>query len=266
MVGRGYVWFLEEKEESRQYQRFYEDVQTSLANMTYRALIGFAIDLRLLPEAMQNQEGLTLFDASWHGNPQPHWHHYRELTGKTLAVYSMHGQDYFDFVVDDYNRTIALPLKAIVSYRATGFPKVAYAIEQYVQGYLSWFDAFDAFLKGNPSPLKALKPQLRSENFSQAIFYKVHTLQVACEQGIDPKTIEAQMRDLTFAMARSMIEEVPGRCKPPYHHPIEWYTPKALLQREHLLIRTYLTLRAVYPTMVVKNVQEAIEEERTKHV
>jgi hypothetical protein len=252
MSGRSYVWFLEAEQGSRQYQDFYEDVQASLSKTTYRALIGFAIDLRLWPEAMQFQEILSKFDSSWHGNVKPAWDHYRELTGKTLAVYRLHGQDYFEFVVDALNTTIALPLKAIVSDRSTGFPKVAYAIEQYVQGYIGWLDAFDAFINGNPFPLKALKPQLRSENFSQAIFYKVHTLQIACEQDINSKTIQEQMRDLTFAMARSMLEEVPGRCKPPYHHPIEWSTPKSLLQRDHLLIRTYLTLRAVYPTMVVK--------------
>lgn len=252
MAGRGYVWFLEVEEGSRQYLSFYEDVQASLSKMTYRALIGFAIDLRLWPESTKFPEVLKFFNSSWHGNQQPHWNHYRELTGKTLAVYTLNGQDYFDFVVDDHQTVIPLPLQAIVSYRSTGFPKVAYAIEQYVQGYVGWLDAFDAFLKGDTSPIMALRPQLRSENFAQAIFIKIFTLDHRCQHDFDPKMLNDQIRDLTFAMARSMIEEMPERCKPPYHHPIEWRISKSLLRRNHLLIRTYLSLRAVYPTMVVK--------------
>jgi hypothetical protein len=262
MAGRGYLWFLEEQEGSHAYQRFYDDVQSSLAKTAYRALVGFVIDMRLWPEAKEVCHGLKPFDASWQANPQPHWQHYREITGKALAVYSNQGQDYFQWVIDGDQHTIALPLKAIVSERSTGFPKVAYAIEQYVQGYVQWLDAFASWIEGDRQALIQLMPQLRVENFSAHIYQEVKNLVTLCQESNDTKaSLNKHLKTLTLTMARSMIEEVPGRCKPPYHYPLEWGTPSALLRRDHVLVRTYRTLKEVYPGMVVRSILEALQDE-----
>lgn len=262
---RGYVWFLEEKQGSKVYQAFYDDVQQGLSKMTYRALVGLAIDVRLWEEAHLYKDYLKAFDESWHGGGKVQQDFYFEITGKTLAVYAHHGQEYFEFAIDDHEKIIALPLRAIISYRSTGFPKVAYAIDQYVEGYIAWLDAFADWLDGNRQPLSLLMAKLRSENLSNYVYQQVLDIVTIFKQGNEDKeSLNKRLKGLSLLMARSMIEEVPGRCKPPYHHPLEWGTPKALLQRDHLLVRTYLTLREVYPTMVVRSVAEAIKEESTQ--
>jgi hypothetical protein len=67
---------------------------------------------------------------------------------------------------------LVIPLRAIVSYRSTGFPKVAYNVEQFILGYQSWIDAFMRYNQDQQQGkalILHLIPYLIPENYSSDI-------------------------------------------------------------------------------------------------
>jgi len=139
---RWYDWFLEEEEGTHAYTEQYASVQDGLEHCAWKALKGLVVDTRL-----------WVGDETWLRYAKPvDIHHPRgqwfvEFTGQLRWVYSHLGRTWFDFVDNDTNVRFPIPLKAIVSDRSTGFPKVAYSSEQYVMGYVLILHWLETLLK-----------------------------------------------------------------------------------------------------------------------
>ena len=105
---------------------------------------------------------------------------------------------------------------------------------------------------GNREPLLERQPQLLKENFSDIVFETLKGMNLVLIQKIE---IEAfNLNNETQRLLTIMIDEMTTlflqRCKPPYHHVLEWEIDANLLERKHALIQHYLKLRRAFPNIV----------------
>jgi hypothetical protein len=258
MSGRWTTWFLEDGLSREMYRKHKREVEASMQTNTYRDLIRVYVDFRLWPDGRRHQ---TLFEQVSDDRAGVH---YGELTGKTGYLFQVK-QTYFLKVIESDSATVLdIPIHAMVSYSSSGFPKVAYRVEQYLEGYLTWLTYFQAVIDHRDTPqqhrdkLAVLQPQLLPENFSQKVFPLVREgvkfVHAYLDQPHNEDAIEklkAILQSLTDVMIVSMKEDVVARCKPPYLHLIEWHTNQALLTNDHRLVKAYLHIRKVVPAIVM---------------
>jgi hypothetical protein len=184
-----------------------------------------------------------------------------------MFLHKVNGVECLRFIPHGEDVMIDIPIHAIVSSGSSGFPKVAYSVDQYLIGYLGWVDAIQASIDENPEGLNALEPQLLEENFSNAVFAAIQDM----VQGLRLRRVEKdrsgwldQLNQLIMLMMGEMKEKIPSRCKPPYFHPVELGVPPIILLRSHPLIETYLMLRKKFPNMVMGKGFIEIKKEKKK--
>jgi hypothetical protein len=252
MAGRYYVWFLEKGLSEAKRIEHLEDVQSSIRDSTWRCLYTIAVDFRLWPEGRKHPSLFKSFQGGWYGTIQPNWHHYGEISGKTSFLYEDQGIAYLRFFEHSTKTMLDIPIHAIVSSCSAGFPKVAYSVDQYIEGYLGWLDAFENFQLGRHKPLVELQPQLLKENFSSIVFEKVVTINQAFihQPTVERMTLAKDIQTLLGLMVEEMTILFPQRCKPPYFHVIEWDVDAKKLERKHTLVAHYLQLRKTFPNIV----------------
>jgi hypothetical protein len=258
---RWYDWFLDEEEGTHAYTEQYASVQDGLEHCAWKALKGLVVDTRL-----------WVGDETWLRYAKPvDIHHPRgqwfvEFTGQLRWVYHDQGLNWFDFVDNDTHTSFPFPLKAIVSYRSTGFPKVAYSSEKYVIGYVSilhWLDLImgqRAWLIDLPPPPNRANHEhfyfnILPENLHQDVYTSYQKLIefMKCAKVVNGVELHIYYDDLYRSMVRSMNEEMIEHNKPPYHHTIEWHLDARYLQNVHPFLEHYRALRKLYPSMIVGN-------------
>lgn len=260
---RWYDWFLEEKEGSGVYQHHYQDVQSSLGSFAWKALKGLVVDTQ---RWTTDKAWLDL--ASPVDKNHPKGHRYVEFMGQIRWVYTIKGDLWCDYVDSDTNKTFPFPLTSVVSYRSTGFPKVAYSSEQYLIGYLTILNWLEQLMdrkrlvyytrdKGinihkDGFHLAMLLPQ----NMHRDVYtiYKDLMDELRCGIKINHfSKIRPWYDKLLEAMVRTMQDDMVEHNKPPYHHTIEWHLDERVLAYDHPLVQAYLALRQQYPRMIVGN-------------
>ena len=254
MTGRGVVWFLEEGLSKFMYRKHKQDVEDSIRKDTWRGMLRIYVDFRLWEEGRKDLDLFTNIDGGWYGEAKPDWIHFGEISGKTMFLHQIDGVECLRFIPHGEEVTLDIPIQAVVSCGSSGFPKVAYSVDQYLIGYLGWVDAIQAAIDENPEGLDGLKPQLLVENFSSDVFAAIQDI----DQGLHERRSEKnrsgwldQLNKLIMLMMDEMKEKIPSRCKPPYFHPIELGVKPSILLRSHPIVETYLLLRRRFPTMVM---------------
>jgi len=252
MAGRYYVWFLEKGLSEAKRIEHLEDVQSSIRDSTWRCLYTIAVDFRLWPEGRKHPSLFKSFQGGWYGTIQPNWHHYGEISGKTSFLHEDQGIAYLRFFEHSTKTMLDIPIHAIVSSCSSGFPKVAYSVDQYIEGYLGWLDAFEAWKMGKREPLLERQPQLLKENFSDIVFETLKGMNLVLIQKIEIEAfnLNYETQRLLTIMMDEMTTLFLQRCKPPYHHVLEWEIDANLLERKHPLIQHYLKLRRAFPNIV----------------
>jgi len=241
--GRSFMWFLEERSEAS-YRQHHQDEVESAKHLAWRCLKGIVVDKRLFPEANQYPQLFEGFNAK-----TPNAHHYAEITGKVQWLKHIDGVDYLTLVPEDAPAmTILIPLTAIVSVRSTGFPKVAYNVEQYIMGYAYILEVLTKGWQDVTSVVQALQPLMHPKNFSTAVFDAINKIMDGLKQGqfITAPTIQA----LEALMIDDMLASIPEQCKGMYHHALEWNVSPSVFEQDSLLMQAYLKMRKKYPNMV----------------
>jgi hypothetical protein len=246
------VWFLEKSLSEATRKGHLKDVQSSIRDSTWRCLYTIAVDFRLWEEGRQHPSLFKSFQGGWYGTIQPDWHHYGEMSGKTSFLYEDQGIAYLRFFEHSTKTMLDIPIHAIVSSCSSGFPKVAYSVDQYIEGYVGWLDALEAWQLGQREPILSLKPQLLKENFSPIVFEKVVSIYQSFIQNPphEGMTLANEIQNLLGLIMEEMTILFPQRCKPPYFHMIEWDVDAIHLERKHPLIEHYLQLRKTFPNIV----------------
>lgn len=267
MAGRWVVWFLEDGLSKYRYRKHKKDVEDGVRKDTWRGMLRLYVDFRLWEEGRKDQDFFTNVDGGWYGEAKPNWIHFWEISGKSMFLHKMDGVEYLRFIPHREDVMIDIPIHAIVSSGSSGFPKVAYSVDQYLIGYLGWVDAFHAAIDEFPEGLNALAPQLRVENFSKEVYMAILDL----VQGLRLRRGEKdrsgwldQLNQLIILMMDEMKDNIPSRCKPPYFHPVELGVQPSILLRSHPLIETYLVLRKKFPNMVMGRGFIEIKKEKKK--
>jgi hypothetical protein len=251
VVGRSFTWFLQEQDEVR-YQLHHQAVIQEARSLAWRCLIGVVIDQRLFPGIAAYPTFITPIKETYPPlPPKPWWQHYVEVIGKGQWLSCEQGEDVLTFVCEGQTAPLSIPLRAIVSYRSAGFPKVAYNVEQFLIAYISileWlettiltrgFDSLDA---------TRIHSRLNSENYPRHILTMIKQLVsfVLDGQKLNPEDFQR----LEESMIQDMQTQIPLQCKGMYHHAMEWDVPEGILQSNHPLVQAYLQLRKSYPNIV----------------
>jgi hypothetical protein len=250
-VGRWFTWFLEPRSDAS-YQRHHSEEIESAKHLSWRCLIGVVVDKRLFPKANEYPQLFRGFTSSFPAHPpQPWWQHYAEVTGKGQWLIRLNGEDYLTLVCDDEPMTLTIPLKAIVSSRSTGFPKVAYNVERYLLAYLEMLMLFtDATMTQEARLLQVteLQSTLLEVNYPLPILAIIQSL---VRQWIDRNTIDpTRVQLLQTMMINDMLTQLEIQCKGMYHHAMEWNLDASILKKNHPLIYAYLGMRKRFPNMV----------------
>ena len=252
MSGRWSIWFLEAGMTKEVYDKHKQDVEEGVRRNTWRAIFRLYVDFRLWEESKQFQNLFSPIESGWYGKVEPHWVHYGDVAGKIMFLHFIQDVEYLRFITSDENQAIDIPVKAVVSTSSAGFPKVAYSAEQYLVGYLGWLEAFQEANQGHFEKLKALQLQLTSVNFSELIYARVKDLSRYLLSESHPKEeIQLWIDHLEKLMIEEMVVTIPSRCKPPYHHVVEWHIDETVFQKDTPLIRAYLKIRAQFPSIVM---------------
>ena len=254
MAGRSSIWFLEEGLSKAVYDKHKLDVEQSVRKNTWRAIYRLYVDFRLWEKGKVFQSLFAPIASGWYGQAQPHWVHFGDIAGKTMFLHAIDNQDYLRFITSDTNQTIDIPVKAIVSTESAGFPKVAYSVDQYLVGYLGWLDALEEANQGDWESLTKLQSQLFAENFTETIYARIKDLsRYLLSESHPANEIKMFVQSLQDQMVLEMEQVIPTRCKPPYHHVIEWHVEPSVLKRNHPIINMYFTIRKKIPNMVLGN-------------
>jgi len=252
MAGRWSIWFLEAGMSDAVYAQHKQDVEQEVRRNTWRAIYRVYVDFRLWEEGKLFQNLFSPIESGWYGKIEPHWVHFGDVAGKIMFLHLKNGVEYLRFITSDENQAMDIPVKAIVSTSSAGFPKVAYSAEQYLVGYLGWIEAFQEANQGNFSNLHALQFQLSSVNFSELVYARVKDLSRYLLSESHPKAeIQLWIDHLETLMIEEMVSTIPGRCKPPYHHVVEWHIDERVFQKNTPLIQAYLKIRAQFPSIVM---------------
>ena len=252
MTGRWVVWFLEEGLTRSRYLKHKQDVEESVRKDTWRGMMRLYVDVRLWEEGKKHQSWFTSVDGGWYGTAKPHWIHYWEISGQSMFLHKIRDVEYLRFIPHGEDVALDIPINAVVSTGSSGFPKVAYSADQYLIGYLGWLDAFHEAVAGNLSPLQLLQGQQLPENFSKIVFEQITVLSTYQFNKTDlAKEVNLLIQRLQQSMIQEMLEIVPTRCKPPYHHVVELNNVSTILRRKHPLVETYLSLRRQFPNIVM---------------
>lgn len=259
MSGRWYTWFLEKGLTKDQEAAFYRDVQDHVAGEAWHALRGLAINTQLWDEADQylslsRSFGTTHDPFQGERVEKPH---IREWTGKVQELHWKQNQVHFRVQLDDgeFPVWVDIPLEAIVSTRSTGFPKVAYNPEQMVYFELKWI------LSLQKEAGKTIDPELEAflgtwtvEERHARLFptnFRPKTWPFAeTSFNADASKDQAWIDQWIEAIIAQMNEDIPSRCKPPYHHVIEWDFDDRILNFDHPVIQAYKGWRERYPSVV----------------
>ena len=267
MAGRWVVWFLEDGLSKYMYRKHKKDVEDVVRKDTWRGMLRLYVDFRLWEEGRKHEDFFTNVDGGWYGEAKPDWVHFWEISGKSMFLHKVNGVECLRFIPHGEDVMIDIPIHAIVSSGSSGFPKVAYSVDQYLIGYVGWVDAIQASIDENPEGLNALEPQLLVENFSNDVYAAIQDM----VQGLRLRRVEKdrsgwldQLNQLIMLMMGEMKEKIPSRCKPPYFHPVELGVPPSILLRSHPLIETYLMLRKKFPNMVMGRGFIEIKKEKKK--
>lgn len=250
-VGRWFTWFLEPRSEAS-YQKHHREEIESAKHLAWRCLIGVVVDLRLYPQAKDYPRVLKGFTSSFPEHPpQPWWQYYAEVTGKGQWLIRLDGEDFLTLVCDEEPIELTIPLKAIVSSRSTGFPKVAYNVEQFLIAYFSLLALFtDAEMTQEARLHQAttLHPLLVEPNFPLPILHMLEPLVRSLLEGrpIDPTSVHM----LQTMMINDMLTQLERQCKGMYHHALEWTIDESILKVNHPFIHAYLGMRKRFPNMV----------------
>jgi hypothetical protein len=259
MSGRWYTWFLEKGLTKEQEAAFYRDVQDYVAGEAWHALRGLAINTQLWDEADQylslsRSFGTTHDPFQGERVEKPH---IREWTGKVQDLHWKDKKVYFRVQLDEGNVPVwvDIPLEAIVSTRSTGFPKVAYNPEQFLYFELKWIVSLQKELGISTHPeLEAFLGTWTQEERHARLFpknFRPKTWELA-QASLDPNTTidGVFINQWIQAVIEQMEEDIPSRCKPPYHHVLEWNFDDRILQFTHPIIDAYQQWRKRYPNIV----------------
>lgn len=250
-IGRSFTWFLEDRGEAR-YRRHRLAVMEEAKHLAWRALIGVVVDVRDYPEAKQFPHLFKGFHTSFPAAPkQAWWSHYLEVMGKGQWLSLTDAGYHLTLQCDEQLEPLVIPLKAIVSDRSTGFPKVAYNVEQFILGYQTWLEAFRSYVvepRHGQALIHRLHAYLIPENYPLPIYEHLLGLVQLVKTNI---AIASSSID---ALENNMIEDmeirIPQQCKGMYHHALEWFIQPDLLKPTNRLIQAYFALRRQYPNMV----------------
>lgn len=252
MSGRWSIWFLEVGMSKAVYEKHKQDVEEMVRRSTWRAIFRLYVDFRLWEEGKVFQNLFSPIQSGWYGKTEPHWIHFGDVAGKIMFVHFIQDVEYLRFITCDENQAIDIPVKAVVSTSSAGFPKVAYSAEQYLVGYLGWLEAFQEANQGHFDQLHALQAQLTSVNFSEVIYARVKDLSRYLLSESHPKEeIQLWIDQLEKIMIEEMVLTIPNRCKPPYHHVVEWHIDERVFQKDKPLIKAYLKMREQFPSIVM---------------
>jgi hypothetical protein len=248
---RWFTWFLEDLDKTTS-RHHHQDVTRELKLSSWMALRGLVIDVRLWKDASQYEALMRSFKEAFPERPyQPFWDNFKEITGRIQWVIKVKRQYFVRLITDEKSFKIDIPIKAVVSTRSTGFPKVAYNVEKYIVGYMSWLDAFEQAKHTQVkdcSLLDKLTPMFIKNNYSDAVYAKIKQLnKLIRHQGVshayEEKSIEEAIKSLETLMIDEMNKEILEQCKGMYHHALEWHVDKEVLKRNHPLIKAYLVIR-----------------------
>jgi hypothetical protein len=250
-VGRWFTWFLEDRGEAR-YRRHLEAVAKEARHLAWRALIAVVVDKRLYPEADKHRTLFRPMTTSYpRSEPQPWWQHYAEVSGRGQWLVHRDGEDYLTLACEDKPVVLSIPLKAIVSYRSTGFPKVAYNVEQFLIGYLTPLVLFaDTTLskKARQNKVGDLESTMLEENYPLPILELLKNYANQWRLGM---TIHADLvHHLQTMMIKDMETQIERQCKGMYHHAIEWHVDPMILKNVHPLVKAYRRIREARPNLV----------------
>lgn len=252
MSGRWTNWFLEEGLSKAVYDKHKQDVEEMVRSSTWRAILRLYVDFRFWEEGKAIKNLFSPIEASWYGNAKAHWVHFGDVAGKIMYLHWINNVEHVRFITSDENQAIDIPVKAIVSTSSAGFPKVAYSAEQYLVGYLGWLEAFREANQGHYKNLNDLQAQLAPVNFSELIYARVKDLSRYLLSESHPKEeIQLWIDHLEKLMIEEMVVSIPSRCKPPYHHVVEWHIDEKVFQKDTPLIHAYLKIRAQFPSIVM---------------
>ena len=234
------------------YQRHHQAVIQEARSLAWRCLIGVVIDQRIFPDIAAYPNLITHFKETYPPlPPKPWWQHYVEVTGKGQWLSCEQGEDVLTFVCEGQETSLSIPLKAIVSYRSAGFPKVAYNVEQFLIAYVSILEWLEStILTGEYGSLNAtrIRSRLNSKNYPGHILVQIQSLVSFILDGQKLKLEDLQ--PLENSMIQDMQTQIPLQCKGMYHHAIEWDVPEGILQSNHPLVQAYLQLKKSYPNIV----------------
>lgn len=244
-VGRWFTWFLQPRTESS-YRKHHQDVVASASHLAWRCLIGVVVDKRLYPEANQFPHLFEGFNISFPPSPrQPWWDHYAEVTGKGQWLKREAGEDYLTLIPDDAPTvTLKIPLKAIVSDRATGFPKVAYNVEQFLVGYQSILDCFRSTMHNASQRLTFIRTLLHPKNFAEDVYASILT--IIKSESITASDIDA----LEALMIMDMRIRIPQQCKGMYHHAFATHIHPQVLKATTPIGQAFEPLLKTYPNIL----------------
>jgi hypothetical protein len=250
-VGRWFTWFLEDRGQAR-YQRHRQDVMQEAKHLAWRALIAIVVDIRDYPEAKDYPTLFSPFHSAYPpAQKRADWIYYQEVSGKGQWLAKTEQGYTLTLQTRDRGPNLVIPLGAIVSYRSTGFPKVAYNVEQFILGYQSWIDALITYNQDQQqgkAMIDHLIPYLIPENYASDIYTcLLNMVNIIKEnKSIDSGIIKA----LETSMIIDMKARIPQQCKGIYQHALEWQVDSKILNQDSLIIHAYRSLREQYRSMV----------------
>jgi len=250
-VGRWFTWFLEDRGQAR-YQRHRQDVMHEAKHLAWRALIAVVVDIRDYPNAKDYPPLFSPFHSAYPPAPKsPDWIHYKEVTGKGQWLAKTEQGYTLTLQTRDRGPNLVIPLSAIVSYRSTGFPKVAYNVEQFILGYQSWIDAFSTYRQDQQQGMVMLVhlfPYLIPENYAPGVYTCMLNMVNMIKER---KLIEfTSIKALETSMITDMETRIPQQCKGIYQHALEWQVDPKILNQDSPIIHAYRRLRTQYRSMV----------------
>jgi hypothetical protein len=108
--------------------------------------------------------------------------------------------------------------------------------------------------QGHQESLAKLQFQLCPENFSDEIYPRIKDLsRYLLIESHPANEIQWWIQHLQHQMVLEMEQVIPTRCKPPYHHVIEWQVDPTVLKRKHPIMDMYITIRKKIPNIVLGN-------------
>jgi hypothetical protein len=241
--GRSFMWFLEPRSEAS-YQLHHQDVIDDVPYLAWRCLKGIVVDKRLFPEANQYPQLLKGFTSK-----VPNAEHYAEITGKGQWLKRIDAVDYLTLVSDDAPNTIIhIPFKAIVSNRSTGYPKVAYNVEQYLIGYRYILKVLTEGLHDSTVVLSYLEPLMFSRNFSPVVYDAIK--KILDEIKLGKQLTQTTVQTLESLMVEDMLTSIPQQCKGMYHHALAWHVRSSSYQGTDPIAVNFRKLLIQFPNIL----------------